>query len=367
MEQNDNLVGVIKTLYQWRKQIIGLAFLAAIGTAGISLLMPNFFKATTVFLAASPDLARPDVLYGKSNGGQPYGNSNDIDRILTIANSNELRDYLIDTFKLFEHYRINPDHPKSYVWARQKLSSRMEITKTKRDAIELSFEDVDSQLAALIANAARERINFLVQEVIKSNQRKNLTSYEAGIMAKESILRDLADSLTRLRARYQIYNTREVSTDLTERYIMAQGNYYRFKGRWEAMRSNPRIPRDSVAFAEATMKGYKSEVEGLQKDLSNLAGGEAILMQVETRYYTSNGMLGDEVEKAKMLRTALEADVPSVMLVEAAEVPVLKSRPKRSILVVAAGAIAFIIAVFGVLLFHVYQENNLGKAFNDAR
>lgn len=367
MEHNDNLLGVIKTLYQWRKQIIGLAVAAAIGTAIIALFLPNFFKATTVFLAASPDLARPDILYGKSNGGQPYGTSNDIDRILTIASSTELGDYLIDTFHLFKHYRIDPNHPKSYVWARHKLFSRMVVTKTKRDAIELSFEDVDPQLAAQVANAARERINYLAQEVLKSNQRKNLASYEAGIAAKEAILKELSDSLSRLRARYRIYNTREVSTDLTERYIVARGNFSRFKGRWEAMRSNPRIPRDSVAFAEANMKGYKSEVDSLQKDLAHLAGGEAELMLMETRYYTSNGQLGDEVEKAKMLRTALDADVPSILIVEPAEVPVLKSRPKRSILVVAAGAIAFVVASFGVLLFTAYQENKWGDAFSNAR
>lgn len=366
MEHTDNLLGVIKTLYQWRKQILGLSFLAAIGTAGISLLLPNYYKATTVFLAASPDLARPDILYGKSNGGQPYGTANDIDRILTIASSNELGDYLIDSFKLFEHYDIDPNHPKSYVWARHKLSSRMEVTKTKRDAIELTFEDVSPQLAAQIANAARERINYLSQEVLKSNQRKNLASYEAGIAANEAILKELSDSLSRLRARYRIYNTREVSTDLTERYIIARGNFSRFKGRWDAMRNNPRIPRDSVAFTEATMKGYKSEVDSLQKDLAHLSGGEAELMLMETRYYTSNGQLGDAVEKAKMLSTALEADVPSVLIVETAEVPVVKSRPKRSILVLAAGAIAFVIGVFGVLLFNAYQENKWGEAFNNA-
>lgn len=367
MENKDNLLGVFRTLYQWRKQILGLAFIAAIGTAGISLLLPNFYKATTVFLAASPDLARPDILYGKSNGGQPYGNNNDIDRILTVASSNELADYLIDTFQLFKHYKINPDHPKSYVWAREKLSSRMELTKTKRDAVELSFEDTDPQLAARVANAAREHINYLSQEVLKSNQRQNLVSYEAGIAAKEAILQELADSLIRIRARYQIYNTREVSTDLTQRFIYARGNYFRFKGRWEAMRKNPIIPRDSVAFTEATMKGFKAEVDSLQKDLSHLAGGEAELMMLETRYYTSNGQLGDDVEKAKMLRTALAASVPSILLVEAAEVPVLKSRPRRSILVIAAGAIAFVIGAFGVLLFNAYQENKWGETFNNAR
>jgi len=68
-----------------------------------------------------------------------------------------------------------------------------------------------------------------------------------------------------------------------------------------------------------------------------------------------------------MLSTALAADVPSILIVELAEVPVLKSRPKRSILVLAAGAIAFIIGVFGVLLFNAYQENKWGEAFSDAR
>lgn len=364
MENRDNLLGVVRTLYQWRKQILGLSIAAAVGTAVISLLMPNFYKTTTVFLAANPDLVRPDVLYGKSVGGQPYGSGNDIDRILTIAESNELADYLIDTFKLFEHYRIKPDQPRSYMYARKKLFSRLEISKTKRDAIELTFEDTDPELASRIANAAREHINYLSQEVLKANQRQNLASYETSIKAKEVILNELADSLTRLRARYKIYNTRQVSSDLSQRYTYAKGNYFRYKGKLEAMRVNPRIPRDSVAFTDAVVKGYKMESDSIQMDLSRLAGGEAQLMLMETRYYTSNGQLGDEVEKAKMLRSALETDVPSLLLIEAAEVPVVKSRPKRSMLVVMAGAIAFIVAAFGVLLFDAYRENKWGETFN---
>jgi uncharacterized protein involved in exopolysaccharide biosynthesis len=355
MERTDNLIGVLATLYQWRKAILGLSVAAAIGTGIISLFMSNYYKSTTVFLAANPDQARPEILFGKA-GTYLYGGGNDIDRLLTIAESNELIEYLVDTFHLYEHYKIKKSGATASELVRKKFLSLYEVSKTKRDAIELSVEDHDPKLAALIANVAREKINLISQEVIKEGQRKTITSYEASIKQKIVQMNQMGDSLIQMRSKYKIYDTREMSTILTDRFTMVQGTYFRSKGRADAMRKNPRIPRDSVAFAEATVSGYKTEMDSLTKILANFNVGQVNLIQLETQYFTSNGVVGDEMERVRLLRSALQAEVPAIYLLESAEAPVVKSRPKRALLVIAAGLIAFFLGVIGVLLFDTYKN-----------
>ena len=165
MEKNtDNLLGVLKTLFKWKKQIFLVCLIAGIGSVIISLLLPVYFQATTVFLAASPDQAKPELIFGSGTlEGEYYGNENDIDRILTIAESSELFDFLIDTFNLYQHYKIDSTANRAPYRVKKKLAKLYDVAKTKRDAIELSVEDQDKELAAAIANTARRKINEILQ------------------------------------------------------------------------------------------------------------------------------------------------------------------------------------------------------------
>ena len=83
----------------------------------------------------------------------------------------------------------------------------------------------------------------------------------------------------------------------------------------------------------------------------------AIVLIYEKQWFESNAQLTAEFERLKLWRSAYDASIPTTVLVEKAEVPIVKSRPKRSILVVTAAVIAFIFSIFAVLLLEVYQEN----------
>jgi tyrosine-protein kinase Etk/Wzc len=80
-----------------------------------------------------------------------------------------LADFLIDTFNLYEHYDIDPEGRQSALPRSGSFYELYEVTKTKRDAIELSVEDTDKALAAKIANAARDKIDATVQQLMKES------------------------------------------------------------------------------------------------------------------------------------------------------------------------------------------------------
>ncbi|MBK6947278.1 MAG: hypothetical protein IPH16_03645 [Haliscomenobacter sp.] len=222
--------------------------------------------------------------------------------------------------------------------------------------MELSVEDRDPELAAAIANAARELVNLIGEGLVKSGQKATLKSYEANILNKSAQVIVLGDSLAKIRARFQIYNTAAQSEDLTEQLVETQSFFYRQKGRLESMRANPRISRDSVAYTEALVNGLEQEMDSINLKMSLLNEGQVLLSVLETQYFSANGQLGEDLERAKLLQAAYSAVVPSIILVEAAEVPVVKIRPKRSILVITAGMLAFLMSVLAILLFHAYRN-----------
>ncbi len=359
MRNNDNLLDVLKTLFRWKRQILAVCLIALVGSVVIALLLPVYYEATTIFLAASPDQAKPELLYGKvSFEPEYYGNENDIDRLLTLAESGDLVDFLIDSFQLYDHYDIDSTGPRAAYWVRETFFGHYEINKTKRDAIELSIEDTDRVLAADMANAAREKIDRLAQQLIKESQRQSLRSYEINIRNKEQQLAVLSDSLVRLRRTYGIYNTEAQSESLTDQMAKTEARLTRNRARLQALRGSDGVRRDTIANLAAMVAGQVEEVAGLQEKMKQLNEGMAIINTLERQYAEANQSLGEDKERYKLLASTYQSEIPGTILVEKATVPIIKSRPRRSMIVLASLAVAFLFSVIGVLLLDTYRDIN---------
>ena len=104
--------------------------------AGLSLILPNYYKATSLFYPVSEELQRP-IVDAKDDQLSFFGNDHDVDRLLSIAQSREIKQRIIEEFKLIEHYGIDPDDRKAQLKVTKKVDKLYEALKTKLDAIEI--------------------------------------------------------------------------------------------------------------------------------------------------------------------------------------------------------------------------------------
>ncbi|MCB9302017.1 MAG: hypothetical protein H6566_15325 [Lewinellaceae bacterium] len=365
MKHQDNLLDVLRTLFKWKKPILYVCALAVLGAVIISLTLSNYYKATTVFLAVSPDQAKPESLYGKGQlRTEYYGNENDIDRLLTIAASAELVNFMIDSFNLYEHYDINPNNKRAAFKVRDKFLGLYEVTKTKRDAIELSVEDKDKELAARMTKAAREKVDELARRLMQEGLEKTIKSYEENIKAKETQLSALSDSLIYLRKKFGIYNTAGQAEALSSQVSETESMLVRNRAKLETLKNTRGIPQDTIKLLNATVAGMEEEFKSLAIKMENFNNGLGKVGIFERQYGESNQTLSEDKERLKQALATYQSVIPAMVIVEEAEVPVIKSRPKRSIIVLAAGAIAFLFSVLGVLLFDTYQDVNWREVYH---
>jgi capsule polysaccharide export protein KpsE/RkpR len=356
MKQKDSLLGVVETIFKWKKIILITCLATAAGTAIITLLLPVYYKSTTIFYAASPDLAIPESIFGNSSEAPNYyGTENDMDRLLSIANSGELGTFMIDSFNLYRHYDIDSTSSLGPYSIRLKFAKYFDVVKTKYDAIELSVEDQDKELAARMANAARERINFLGQKLIKDSQAKIIATYEGNIREKEIDLHTLNDSLQWVRHKYGVFNPLAQSEGLSDLMAKAQAKRNNAEAKVEALKSTGSF-RDSVLLLQANIKGYANEVVKLRERLDTFNQGMA---QVEVLKNTQTGaseQLAQDKERYKQTKASFASDFPATLLLEPGPVPLIKSRPKRALTVVAATLAAFVFSVIGVIIFETYRD-----------
>ena len=367
MNNRDNLLGLIGTIYRWRKAIRNVCLLTLIGSAAIALWLPNYYKSTTVFYPASAELAKPEVIFGTSSKVQEYfGTDRDLDRLMEIASSNEIVDYLVARFGLYKHYAIDSTSHEGLFRVREVFRSLYVIQKNKNDALELSIEDKDPALAADIANAARDKINALAQRMVKKTQGNLLASFDENIRSKQAELKILADSLRYLQARYNIYSIGEQGDVLTNELATAESEVTRSRARLEVLSNNPLIPKDTVEYIKANLRAYEKTLQMIKSpnpgsdnfSATNFNQGLPLVTVISDLHYQARRQLSYDLERYYQIKAAYNSDIPALQLLSPAETPIMKNRPKRTMIVISATIAAFLFTLFAALLADAYKEVN---------
>ena len=356
MSQNENLLDIISLLYRWKKYILGAGFIAAVITAASSLTLDNYYKASTLFYAASPDLADPVPVIPSNQRKYIYGSSEDMDRLFSISKSNELKNYIIDKFDLYDHYNISTDDELARHRLNLKINKLYTAEKTKYDALRLSMEDKDPEFAAAVANVARDKINELAQNVIKASFQKRLISYQGVQKEKQGQFNLLADSLQRVKTKYGIFSTDTQGQAYGSSLVEAEGELLKAEGALSILRNTQGIPSDSIAKLQAKKLGYEKQLEKLRKDISNFNTGFSTVKNLERTTKELGEQLTVDNAQISALRNAYEADFTAIHIIEHAEKPAYKSRPKRSILVIMVAAMTSLFMCLWVLIRDQFQK-----------
>ncbi|MEL6942625.1 MAG: hypothetical protein AAFO82_08145, partial [Bacteroidota bacterium] len=111
--------------------------------------------------------------------------------------------------------------------------------------------------------------------------------------------------------------------------------------------------RDTLS---TNIAGLEKELENLELQLNKLNKGMPRVMALEEEYDQAVKQVSFDKERLKQLRAAYTAEISAIILVEKAAVPIVKSRPIRSILVLASVIAAFVFMVIGVLLYDNYKD-----------
>ncbi|MFZ4633585.1 MAG: hypothetical protein ACOYNO_05190, partial [Saprospiraceae bacterium] len=359
MENRDNLIGVLQNLYRWRKPIRNFCLLAAVVSVGISLFLKDYYRATTIFYPTSPRLANPELIFGYT--GQVtdyYGGDRDLDRLAEVANSNELVDFMVYKFNLYNHYGIDSTARLGPYKVRQRFLNLYSALKNKNDALEINIEDTDPQMAAAMANVARDKVNYIAQRLNKESQVKLLAAFEDNMTRKSAELKMLADSIRFIQSSSNVFDPGAVSGSLSSQLATAESEITRTKARLDVLSVDPLIPPDTISYIRANLKAYEELKRVIKTDdpssdrISLRRVNEMIptMAVLQDMHYQARKQLTFDLERYNQIRSAYNTDIPALLVVEHAEVPMLKSRPKRSIIILASIAGAFLFALLGALL-----------------
>jgi uncharacterized protein involved in exopolysaccharide biosynthesis len=144
-----------------------------------------------------------------------------------------------------------------------------------------------------------------------------------------------------------------------------KSEYIRTNAKLENLKTAGNIPKDTIQYIEAEAEGLKVELDTLEKRVSMLNEGQLTLNELEVRYYSYIEQISQERQRLKLLYSAQNANIPALLEMENAEIPLMKSRPKRTLIVLGATLGAFFLSIFLVLLLDQYKEINWKEVLHD--
>jgi capsular polysaccharide biosynthesis protein len=172
---------------------------AAIISAIASLFITNKYKSE-VILFPTMNLSTGKALLNEYNDFLKIGEEEELEHMMQILESNEIKVRVIKKFNLISHYEIDTSNEKHYASLMKKYDGNIESEITKFSSIRISVMDENPQMAADIANEIASLI-----DTVMNNLQKNMAEqgYQSLIRDRNYVLSEikvLEDSIAKIRA-----------------------------------------------------------------------------------------------------------------------------------------------------------------------
>lgn len=362
-ERPRNLAGIIPIINHWKYQVLGLTLAALVVSAIVSLLLPNEYKSTTVFYPTR-FISTPRDPITEGDKMEFAATSEEIDRIITIGESQPLAEHIIKKYNLYKDYgfeNTNDDATKQGVL--ESFTSNLTIVHNERDAVEVTFYSRDKEKAATIANDIVTVIDSMNQQLSLENRTKLTSLYESQYNFLGEQMEIMHDSLTKARKKYGIFISEKESRYLGEAVIRTQTELVQAKGELEALTR-------SAGSGDARVIALKARINGLENAHNSLVNGSDNSIYNMPTYMAGVDIVNNLqkqyqnlAERYILSRTVLESakfaiggKVSTTYVVQKAYPATRKAKPIRWLIVAGSTLLAFFLSVAFVSLYELYKR-----------
>ncbi|GAA4380395.1 Wzz/FepE/Etk N-terminal domain-containing protein [Hymenobacter koreensis] len=323
--------------------------LAAVVSVIVALTLPNIYKSTSVFYPTNPQTTDPDRIVTEGGKLELGGRAEDLDRVLTIGSSLPVAEYIITKYKLHDHYKTGqPGVEEADQAVLDEFNDNLDIVHNERDAIELTFQDRDKQLAARIANDLVAVIDSFNQQLTLDNRRSVLDLYRTRYTFLSREYATTRQALIAGRRRYGIYGMDRESRYLAKEVVETQAELLRAEGEGNGSKA---------AGLRRALKGLTEADGGNLLNLENFVQGADSMSTLYARFNDLQGRLIGARSAYETADLALKGRISSLYVVQKALPATKKSQPVRWLIVVSSVVITFVLSVIVITLLELYRRN----------
>jgi LPS O-antigen subunit length determinant protein (WzzB/FepE family) len=186
------LIDIFRIWNQFKKTIIIFTLIAMIGSIIVSLIVPEYFESKTIIYPVSMTMSDRNVIFGQQQGQAEFsyfGNKYDASRILQVANSAEVIDYIINKYNLKHHYKYKDDEKYVNTKVKEEFLDNYHALKNDKDAIEITLMDTDKDTCAIMVNDLALKIDEVATRPVTEGKVKIINMLAGELAKKEAVLK----------------------------------------------------------------------------------------------------------------------------------------------------------------------------------
>ncbi|MCI7700087.1 MAG: hypothetical protein MSO72_01390 [Bacteroidales bacterium] len=323
-----NLKATFKFIKRNFKVLAVTFVVSAVVTAGITLLLPNYYKAQVVLLPSDTNSISKGVLSNMDNvDPMNFGSSSDCEYVLDIINSGRIVGAACTKFNLAEHYGIKASGRELDEKMGRKLSNNIKVKRTDNLGVKITVWDTDPEMASNLANFIASEVTVVRSEAkkVKYDSICSVVERSRDRISKEIDL--LTDSLSKLSKEYKVF------------YPDGMGE------------------RFAQELAKQVAAGNTAAVNRLEAKMLALEEAGAKITNLREQLYNNRKYLSQWNEFLEKANVDREAQIPVEYIIQAATPSYSKDKPKRSIIVLTSAICCTLLALF-VLVVRDKTEGN---------
>jgi uncharacterized protein involved in exopolysaccharide biosynthesis len=327
-KSNINSTHLFAFFYKWRKTIIAVAVLAAISSVGVAWMIPEKFKSTVIlFPAPSVSISKSLMSANASPNSDllQFGEEDDMERMLQVLNSEEIRERIVSKYKLSEHYGIEKDNQFKRTLLRQQYDDNIQFKKTEFMSVKIEVLDRSPEMASNIANdiAALYDSTMTRMKRERAIDAFNIIKKEYGYFQKDMQIKE--DSLHKL--------------------MQLGVNDY-----------ESQADRLNEALGKAIVEGKTAAATALAEKVKILSAYGTAYMSLRDNLYRMREQSNILKEKYDQAKVDAEQSLPEKFVVDRAFPAEKKSYPVRWIIVAVATLSALIITLLSIALLENFKK-----------
>lgn len=314
-------------VFSYRKIIVIIVGSAVVISAIVSFLItPKYESVAVLFPAPAKSISKS--LIALQPGGEEkslYGEDEEVEQVLQVLNSEEVKGKITKKYNLVKHYDLDPKDEHLKTKLHKEFAKNISFGRTQFMAIEIRVLDISPDTSALIANDIASTIDSVMNRMEKDRAVK---AYEIVKDQYEIRRRDfelMSDSMCRVM-QFGVYDIASQS-----------GSLYREYGR-------------------AIIDGKTNAAKKIEEKLD-------ILAKYGSKYIALENWIRDQSEQLSLLNTKLreaqvdaEQELTHVYIVDKAFAPDKKAYPQRILIVLITGVASLILAVILVFILEAIKD-----------
>lgn len=368
MEERVSLGEAIRVLLRHRRLIAAIVLVTAVVSTVVVLLLPSWYKGKASILPPESTTSQSDIVgVMRYAGFQPAmlpTLTSPTDVYMAILRSERVTNAVLDSLDLMSAYGS-----KKRIKALKRLRKKTYVGVTIEGLVSVHYEDRDRQRAADVVNTyirELDRFNLETKVTTARNVREfienRLVQAVEDLDAAESSLREFKESTGVMMISEQTVASIETAAEIYGRIAELEVNLERM--RQFATERSPEVLDLQTQIRTLELK--LAEMGYMDSDVENESGNRlfpkfssapeleqqlSVLMRDVEIQRAVYAVLSEQYEQAKIQEMK---DTPTLQVLDWAHPPLVRSRPKRVIIVLISAALALLLSSIWVF----YKERS---------